>query len=477
MTNAFPPLPCRVTRRGFVRTGIGLSAAAWSSRLLPQSSRGVLRILPGSPLSRIPDDFLGLGYEMSSAARPGLLSAANRPYVQLVRSLGPSGVLRLGGIVADFTSYQAEGNAIAEPKNTVVTRASLEQLRGFLDATGWRAIWSVNFGRDSLALAIAEARDVARILGPKLLAIELGNEVENYSRGAHPLRQPPYRFEDFLAEYIRWRRAMLAAVPGLRFAAPDTAASVEWVERMAAQAHGEVQLLTTHYYRGDQKLGTEDQLTHPDAALQDKLSRLHKASSESGIPWRMCETNSFFGGGRPGVSDTMAGTLWTLDYLLLLAQNGCSGVNLETGVNQLGFISSYSPIQDDGQGQNTAGAPYYGMLAFALATEDARSVVACSLTGCDPAVTAYALGEGARLRRVVIINKSAGAAVISLVPLPLRDPHLLRLAAPALSSRTGITLGGRSVAGDGHYSDLRWERAADSTITVPAASAVIVRSA
>ena len=140
---------------------------------------------------------------------------------------------------------------------------------------------------------------------------------------------------------------MLAAVPGLRFAAPDTAASVEWVEHMTQQARGEVQLLTTHYYRGDEKLGTEAQLTHPDAALANKLSRLRKASSESGIPWRMCETNSFFGGGRPGVSDTMAGSLWTLDYLLLLAQSGCAGVNLETGMNQLGFISSYSPIEDE----------------------------------------------------------------------------------------------------------------------------------
>ena len=67
------------------------------------------------------------------------------------------------------------------------------------------------------------------------------------------------------------------------------------------------------------------------------------------------------------MSDTMVGALWTLDYMLLLAQNGCAGVNIETGVNQLGFISPYSPIQDDLHGLNSAGVPYYGMLAFAEA--------------------------------------------------------------------------------------------------------------
>ena len=67
------------------------------------------------------------------------------------------------------------------------------------------------------------------------------------------------------------------------------------------------------------------------------------ASLESGIPWRICETNSFSGGGLPGVSDTFLGALWTLDFMLLLASYGCSGVNIETGVNQLGFCRTWMP--------------------------------------------------------------------------------------------------------------------------------------
>ena len=415
-----------------------------------------LQLRSAQPGVALPSDFMGLGYEMSSAARLGLLSQSNAPYVRLVRNLGPSGVLRLGGIVADYTTYAAEGEAVAEPHNTVLTRRSLQQLRGFLDAVGWSALWSLNFGRGTLDEAVAEAKAVASVLGTRLLAVELGNEVENYGKGREPRRVPPYAFETFRAEFSRWHAALTAAVPGLRFAAPDTASSIEWVERMAADARAEVQLLTTHYYRGDQKLGTPEQLLQPDPALAANLARLHQASLASGLPWRMCETNSFFGGGRPGLSDTLAGALWTLDFLLLLAQAGCAGVNVETGVNQLGFLSSYSPVRDDESNHATAGVPYYGMLAFAEATAGARTVLPLELTASQgaftSALTAYALGDGARLRSLVLINKSATrAARFRLGGLPLRAASLLRLTGPSLESKEGVTLGGVRVDAGGRW--------------------------
>ncbi len=469
-------MPSRRTLLQFLAVS---APAVWTSpvrALLDRETAFPLRIMPGKPVTAIPASFIGLGYEMSSAARLGLLSIRNEPYVRLLHNLGPGGVLRFGGIVADFTGYVPDGEFAAEAKHTVVTGGSLRQLRGFLDATGWSAIWSVNFGRGSLDEAIAEARDVSQILGPKLLALELGNEVENYGRGTAPLRPPPYSYDTYHAEYTRWRTAMLAAVPGLRFAAPDTAASVEWVERMAADSHGDVQLLTTHYYRGDRRLGTPEQLLQPDEDLKSNLVRLREASRKSRIPWRMCETNSFYGGGRPGVSDTLAGALWTLDYMLLLAQYGCAGVNLETGVNQLGFISSYSPVQDDGEGHNTAGAPYYGMLAFAAAAAGAFNVFAVETPSGGTGLTAYALGNGGRVRSVVLINKSANAgARVSLAGLRMHGATAMRLTGPSLDSKTGLTFGGAAVAAGGEWTPGKAEPVAGD-VSVPPGSAVVIRS-
>lgn len=424
---------------------------------------------------RIPADFMGLGYEMSSVARVGLLSAENARYVQLAKLLAPEGVLRVGGIVADYTRYEAGGTLTAEPKNTVVTRAALEQFNGFLRKIGWTAIWSVNFAQGSLADAVEEARAVAAVLGPRLQAFEIGNEVENYSRGTKPFRAPPYAYESYRTEYAEWRAGILRAAPGARFAAPDTASSVEWVERMAKDAKGDVQLLTTHYYRGGQRQGTPEQLLNPDPKLKEILTRLRTASEQSGIPWRMCETNSFFGGGRPGLSDTFVGALWTLDYLLLLAEHGCAGVNMETGVNQLGFVSSYSPIQDDGKGVNSAGVPFYGMLAFAAARRGCTDAMTVQAPEGAQDITAYALGGAGKVRSVVVINRGDRDAHVSVAGMGLAHCDAMRLTAASGSSTTGVTLGGAAVDESGRWSPKGGERVDGADVQIPRMSAVVLR--
>jgi len=476
-----------LTRREFLRNTVQCSA----SLALATSMRGVAGAadapitprLSGTAPVKVPSDFVGLGYEMSSVATEGLLSAANLPYVTLVGNLGGAGVVRVGGIVADYTRYEANGTAKAERQDTVINRARLEQFDGFLKKTGWRAIWSVNFAQGSVEDAVAEARAVREVLGSRLLALEIGNEVENYSRGEKPFRKPPYDYETYRTQYNEWHAAIVKAVPGISFAAPDTASSVEWVERMAKDAKGandsagNVQLLTTHYYREYQKRGSAEQLLHPDPRLKDVLVRLRAASRESGIPWRMCETNSFSGGGLPGVSDSFIGTLWTLDFMLLLAEYGCAGVNIETGVNQLGFISSYSPIVDDGKGPATAGPSYYGMLAFAAAARDCPEALPIDFDAQGVNMTAYALGRDGKPRCVVAVNKdSAQDAHLSIEQLEMDETYALRLTAPSARSRTGITLGGSVVDAEGGWRAASREVIRGKAVMVPRMSAVVVRT-
>jgi hypothetical protein len=320
-------------------------------------------------------------------------------------------------------------------------------------------------------------RAVRDILGSQLLALELGNEVEDYAHGEKPFRKPPYDYETFRTEYNEWHASILKAVPGISFGAPDTASSIEWVERMAKDSKYDVQLLTTHYYRGNQKHGTFEQLLHPDPRLKDALVRLRSISQESRIPWRMCETNSFSGGGRPGVSDTFVGTLWTLDYMLLLAEYGCSGVNIETGVNQLGFVSFYSPIQDDGKGVNTAAAPYYGMLAFAAASGDRPEILPIDLDTNGINMTAYVLGAAGKPHSVVVVNKdSLQDASLSIVELGMGTVSALRLLAPSPDSSKGVTFGGSEVDSEGRWTAKTEERIHDGIVTIPRTSAVVLRS-
>ena len=456
-----------------LKTSAGL---ALSSGLAASGEGGELVSLKLSNAASIevPPNFTGLGYEMSSVATPNLLNPANQRYVELVRGLGPQGVIRVGGIVANYTRYVAQGPAQFERENTVITQEAIERFAAFLSKIGWSAIWSVNFAQGTIDDAIQEARVVFGVLGSRLLALEIGNEVDSYGKG-QPFRPATYDYDAYLKEYRKWHAAIANAIPGIRFAAPDTARAADWVERMAQDAQGEVQLLTTHYYRNGQARGTPAQLLTPDPRLDDILARLRISAQRSGIPWRMCEINSFSGGGRPGVSDTFIGTLWTLNTMLLLAQYGCAGVNMETGVNQLGFVSSYSPIQDDGKGVNSAGVPYYGMLAFATAISGCHQLLPLESTSRSDALHAYVLGARGKPRSAVIVNMDATMkARVAFADLSLKHARVLRLSAPAADSRSTVTFGGAQVNESGQWRAASSERMKDGEVAVPPMSAVVV---
>src|SRR6185312_12330815 len=191
-------------------------------------------------------DYMGLGYEISSVAIPGLLSAKNAPYVGLVKALGARGVIRIGGNTSDFATYAANGVPVSSPKGTVVTDANLTELRGFLDALDWKLIWGLNLGGDKLDNAVEEARAATRIFGDRLIALEVGNEPDLFGRAGH--RPADYNYDAWRRDFLRYKAAVRAALPGARFAGPDLAASADWMTRFAHDEGGDVALLTAHHY-------------------------------------------------------------------------------------------------------------------------------------------------------------------------------------------------------------------------------------
>jgi hypothetical protein len=384
---------------------------------------------------------MGLGFEISSVARSGLLSPANTAYIQLVRSLSEQGVIRVGGNTADYAHYSQSEQPVSTPYGTVVNDAVLKDLGGFLAATGWKLIWALNLGSGSEANAIEEARAIRKFTGDHLLAFEIGNEPDLFQGEKH--RPGGYGYDAWLADYRRYKSALRAQLPGIPFAGPDVAGKTDWVARFAADEGKDCVLLTHHYYREGQNPGsTIGKLLRPDPKLQPQLDQVRSASQRYGIPYRICEVNSFSGGGRPGVSDTMAAAVWALDYLWTLAANGCSGVNMETGVNQLGFISSYSPIGDDEQGHYEARPEYYGLLAFGYARGKMLDVV---MDSASPAIKAWAASPGSGTVRVTLINKSEVPSVVHLASQRDRREQagLIRLTGPASNATMGVKLTNR----------------------------------
>lgn len=429
-------------------------------------------------LGAIPDNFTGLGYEISSVATNNLLSSANHTYVQLVRTLGSRGVIRIGGNTSDYSRFDPQGKLVSTPKGSVINQESLRQLGSFLDATGWQLIWGLNLGSGTQQNAIDEAREVVKIAKDKLLAFEIGNEPDLFAHEGH--RPHGYSYEDYLADYRRFKSALRAALPGTPLAGPDAALDNDWVQRFAKDEGSDLKLLTHHYYRGGARnpASTLDLLLHRDPKLISLLQSLNDISQQAHLPFRICETNSFSGGGKPGVSNTFGSALWTLDYMLTVAWGGGSGVNIETGVNQLNFISSYSPIDDNGKGTYSAAPDYYGMLAFAHAGRGER--LALDYNPGPVNLTIYATAQDQHHIGVTIINKDASrdAEVEFTSSQHLSQANAMRLTGPSLDSRQGVTFAGAGVAADGTWHPGKPElirlHKNSGKVRVPAASAVVV---
>lgn len=482
-------------RRKFLAASAGAAAAIASARYsafaAAQTSAHTvsLRVDPQEMLREIPADFIGLGYEISSVARPGLLSARNSAYVQFVKSLGPRGVIRIGGNTSDFSSYSKDGPPVCATKATVVDDAVIRDLAEFLDATGWHLIWGLNLGsakfengavtNGALQNAIDEAGSVITAAKDKLLALEIGNEPDLLAGGvAH--RAQGYSYTDYLKEYRVYKAALRAKFTKVPFAGPDVASHTDWVTQFAADEGSDLKLLTHHRYAEGPPTSpqsTIERLLAPSEGLTRMLVTCEAATRSTGVPYRICETNSCYGGGKPGVSDTFAAALWGLDYLFAMAAANCAGANLETGVNHLGFVSPYSPIADDDASSPVAKPLYYGMLAFAQAGRGTR--VAAQYDESVLNLRAYAVKDPGGRVIVTLINKEAStdATVSVAISGHFATGSVIRLEGPSLESKTGVTLGGAEVSAEGKWSPKSEKvsfRSGACEVHVPASSAAVL---
>jgi hypothetical protein len=465
-----------ISRRTVLAASAALPFAPGVARAA--AGRVSIRLDPRRRLRPIPADYMGLGFEASAVATPGLLSADNHAYVQLVRNLGPRGVIRIGGNVSDFSVYDAKGPSKALPKDTVLNAENFRQLRTFLDATGWKLIWGLNLGTGKQDNAVEEARAIVDAVGDRLLALEVGNEPDLFAHAGH--RTGTWDYAHWYAEYRSYKTAILAVLPHAPFAGPDLATgAVDWMQSFAHDEDGDIALLTAHHYITGQAnpAATLEFMLLEEKKYQPVLAKFQAIAESARVPWRMCETASFSGGGKAGVSDTFASALWALDYLFVLASYGCSGVNMETGINHLGVVSKYTPISDDLQGHHGTAPEYYGLLAFAQTAKGEQIAVARDTGGIN--LTAYAAREGSGAVTLAVINKDLSRdAAVDVTGFSSSKAQVMRLTAPSLNAMSGVTLGGAAVDSQGKWNGGKADpvkiAGGRALLDVPAGSAALV---
>ncbi len=496
-------------RRDFIRLSLLAGGAALGRPpILTAAAEAAVRLTVkpdrlGNPIAA---DFTGLSYESAQLGNPDFFSASNTELVGFLRTLGSQGVLRIGGNTSEFCYWSPEGAAKAAPATSAaleakdkatpigrsfvvgpdtghkapppstITPLAIRNLRGFLDATGWKLIYGLNLGTGTPEVAAEEAAYVSDRMGSKLLAFQLGNEPDLFSRNG--LRNPDYGFDQFAQDWQRFHHAILARVPNSPFAGPDTAYNNQWLVPFAKRWRHEVLYLSQHYYAEGPPTDpamTIERLLRPNPKLVNELAGMRNTVEQTGLPFRLAETNSCYQGGKPGVSDTFASALWGSDLMYQLASAGGIGINFHGG----GY-GWYSPIAGTRQNGFLARPLYYGMLMFAQAGVGTLLETTLDPAPDAPLLTAYALRAPGGALKVAAFNKNMDRAVQLDIDPGLRTgpATALRLYAPRLDDATDVTFAGAPVGANGSWSVASEEKPAGESgilrMELPPGSAALV---
>ena len=449
-----------------------------------------LTIDPHTTGNTIGPDFIGLSYESAQLGDPTFFSPANTELIALVRRLGKSGVLRIGGNTSEYCYWTPKPTAAdlaaqSAPVNPStgkqpdqvrrITPEAVRNLNGFIDATGWKLIYGLNMGTGTAEDAADEAAYVMKLVGPKLVAFQLCNEPDLFYRNG--IRKAGYNFGDFAKEWQHFYEAIRARVPDAPFSGPDTAFNNEWLVPFAKEFKNEIVFLSQHYYAEGPPTDpsmTIERLLRPNPRLAAEFAGMTQTRKDTGLPFRLTETNSCYQAGKQGVSNTFASALWGAELMYQLATQGGIGINFHGG----GY-GWYTPIAGKLDQGFEARPIYYGMLLFAQA--GAGQLVENKLSEPQPedVVAAYSLKTDSGLK-TLLFNKSSGSALHIVIDPGQRAQRatLLQLSAPHLDSTSDVTLEGSGV--DAHAD---WSAASQPALTqkhgqfttdLPPASAALI---
>ena len=388
-----------MSRRSLLRILAGVAAASYAARRARAGPEVAASVAVSYDQTGriIPENFIGLSYESAVLASPNYLSPRNPALHGLLRGLGPGAVLRLGGNTSESTTWRGTSNA---SETFVITPAAIDALAELVKALNWQLIYGLNLARGTPEAAAEEAAYVARAVGSRLLAFQIGNEPDGFGRWS-AVRPQTYDFQAFLAEWRQFYTAIRARLPTAPFAGPDIVAEQKWI-RPFIEAVGDDLILVTRHYYADGPAGAPQislaRLLNSAPQAKAMLAEMRSISESSRLPFRIAETNSVFNEGQPGLSDTIGSALWGIEFMFQVAEAGGQGVNFHTG-----DAKAYTPI-GPGPNGHVARPLYYAMLMFNEAVRGA-SMLPAQLVAPGLNMAAYALRVADGTLKVCLINK------------------------------------------------------------------------
>jgi hypothetical protein len=420
------------------------------------------------PRAAVPQDFLGLSFELSALSLVAGYSERGN-LVTLLRSLG-TGVMRFGGVSADTrTAWTDSQTPRPEWASNVIDRSDLHRLGALAARSGWRVVLTIGLVHYDPVAAAREVAAAKAELGEWLEAIELGNEPNAY--GSHDQREPSWEFVQYNAQVAAYRSAIEAAAPGIPLYGPDVSGSGAFEAWGLGEAINQRPAILTghHYPLGCKQLisPTIERLLSPlIRRKEDKsLRRYMSVALASATPFRLDEANTVSCGGTAGISNTFASALWATAYLPSVMAAGVVGINLQGNMSN---CNGYAPLCAPTPEAIAAGALGAQPEWYAL-------LLAKSLLGSRPLPTtlgnpqrrnveasAFLAADG-RLQFVLVDDDPPGARKLTVtlrVGNAFSRASVLALTAPSPTALSGVLLGGAPVSPAGTWTAARLPQAA-----------------
>jgi hypothetical protein len=438
-------------------------------------------------MKAIPNEFLGISTEYSTLP---LLEKHPVLWARVLFDVVPGGnipvlALRIGGDSAEHVIYGKEPPEFAPWEVFSPTPKLVDDTAQAISASKLQVIIDINTitgaPREVAGWMRLLLSSLHNVLGGRIAAFELGNEPDIYNCSAWAgglLRTTDQRVDvkrecpvglpkritaaSFAKSFRAYARALYAVAPSVPVMAPALADATDhlgWITTLLRYRTKNLKVISAHVYPYSacakpgqasyptiQKVLSENATAGMAKTIAPAVALAHKA----GLSLRLTEINSVTCGGTLGVSNTFATALWAPDALFELMNAGVEGVNLHARVSSIN-----RPFSFTGQGLETRPL-LYGLILFKrMLGPGARLVPVRLRAGRSLHLKAWAVrasystdaGEGASGIRnplnVLLINKGAGWARITL-NLPTRHRGFVeRLLAPSASSTSGVTLEGQ----------------------------------
>ncbi|HVR63371.1 MAG TPA: hypothetical protein VMU50_15830, partial [Polyangia bacterium] len=471
--------------------GINGGAGPWGTPVAGGPAAGGMMVTGTVTVGAATNGAVGAGFVGFSLEKTHLtnnsLTGANAPLIALYKLIAPA-VIRIGANDVERCTWvpgQPFG-AGGPPFGFKIGTVMVDGLADFLNASGAKVIYGLNFSLDNVANDVAEATYASMKLGANLLGFEIGNELDKYGTWAAQR-----------AKYEGLAGGVLGALPTAKLIGPASTGgganslSTPFAADESVKFPEKLVLLTQHYYLGASGGGASvGAMQTVKGDIPGIAATMETAATKNRIAdgYRFGEANSFFGHGQPGVSDTLLEGLWAIDLMFVIAEHGASGINFHGGETGMDGTKpfSYTPITESNGVVQAAMPEYHGLLAFYLAGQG--PLLGTTVTTANPNFTAYTVdykADGSTM--VVLNNKNATMGVQATVNLPattkVTSASAIYLQGTPAGSLTAaaptVTLAGAQVTSKGE-----WARNPPFTQTVagnavsvfvPPASAAIVR--